>query len=396
MPRATVLVVALLAACSSARADTTLNPPTIDTLPGGIVRVTNKGPTAWLDTNGVKLVLERTIEPAEGTAGEIGKPGSLTADAEGNVYLMQTSPTVIKVYGPDGTWRRDIGRDGDGPGEFRSGMFGIYRDTLFVQDPNNTRLTIFRTSGEFVSSAKSQCCWWTSDFPVFADGSIGIMGPGVGEGSRGALFVTHLNGVVSDTMPIPIRDPTDDDAWRVTLKQGTSTSMMAMPIPLRPQPWTAWLANKSQVGGEGSRYEFAITRLTGDTVRTFTAPFTPVSITTAQRDSIYEDVVSNVVAQWRDALRAVAKKDQIPTTWPPWTRPKVDGQQRIWIGRPGAKGDVTTLDVFTSDGILLGSVPAPTTKILDGYWTADHVYLVDSNDEGLPVIRVYRITEVAS
>src|SRR5690606_3453632 len=103
------------------------------------------------------------------------------------------------------TWLRNIGREGDGPGEFRNGMFGIAGDKLFVQDPNNTRLTVFDTAGTFLQSAPSQCCYWTNNFPTFSDGTIGIMGsaPAGAEDQGGAMYVTQLDGTVVDTIIFP-------------------------------------------------------------------------------------------------------------------------------------------------------------------------------------------------
>jgi sugar lactone lactonase YvrE len=40
-------------------------------------------------------------------------------DAEGNIYLLDMQLAEIKVFSPDGEYLRTIGREGEGPGEFR-------------------------------------------------------------------------------------------------------------------------------------------------------------------------------------------------------------------------------------------------------------------------------------
>ncbi len=40
-------------------------------------------------------------------------------DGEGNVYLLDRQLSHVEVFGPDGRHRRTLGREGDGPGEFR-------------------------------------------------------------------------------------------------------------------------------------------------------------------------------------------------------------------------------------------------------------------------------------
>jgi hypothetical protein len=385
-----LLAALVVAACATGESQSSLNPPTFDTLPGGIVQVTNSGPTAWADTSGWRLVLEREIIPDEGSPGEIGNPRALAAGDDGTIYLLQQAPVTIKVYGPDGTWLRDIGRDGDGPGEFRDGMFGVVRDTLFVQDPNNSRFTTFTAAGAFVAATPSQCCWWTSRFPIFEDGTVGIIGS-LPEGQGGAYFVTRMDGTVVDTIPLPGEAATPDEMWKVTRKSGNNTSVMGMNIPLKPTTQMAWFPIRRRVGGRTSEYALAVIHGTDDTLRRFTAPPRTITISEAERDSIFEQEIERLSEEWREAFREVATKSQIPTTWPAWSGVAVDRASRIWVGRPGARGAVTTLDVFTPDGILLGSVPAPDPNILNGYWTASRIYLRDETEEGLPRIRVFRI-----
>lgn len=386
----------LLAGCSLSAKDAALATAKIDTLPGGIVQVTNSGPTKWADTSGWKLVLEREIIPEEGSPGEIGDPRTVVAGEDGTIYLLQKAPTTIKVYGPDGQWLRNIGRDGDGPGEFRDGMFGIARDTLFVQDPNNSRFTTFATNGTFITAKPSQCCWWTSRFPVFGDGTVGIIGQlndtsKAGNGGGGAFYITRMDGSVVDTIKFKNEPPDPNDNWVITLKQGNSTSMMSMGIPLRPSGQSAWLPDRHKVAGSTSDYTLSVLTTKDDTVRRFSAPAPVITITEAERDSIFEAEVAKVGKQWEKSVREIAKPSQLPTTWPKWSGVAVDRASRIWVARPGPKGAASILDVFTPEGVLLGSVPAPDPKILEGFWTSSRVYLRDETPDGLPRIRVFRI-----
>lgn len=387
---------ALLTGCALSAKDAALATAKIDTLPGGIVQVTNSGPTRWADTSGWRLVLEREIIPEEGSPGEIGNPRTVVAGEDGTIYLLQKAPTMIKVYGPDGTWLRNIGREGDGPGEFRDGMFGISRDTLFLQDPNNTRFTTFTTAGTFITSKPSQCCWWTSRFPVFGDGTVGIIGqlPDTtkgGNGGGGAFYITRMDGSVVDTIKFKNEPPDPNDSWTITMKQGNSTSMMSMGIPLHPAGESAWLPDRHKVSGRTSDYTLSITTTKEDTVRRFSAPAPVITITEAQRDSIFEAEVAGVGKDWEKAVREIAKPSQLPTTWPKWSGVAVDRASRIWVARPGTKGAASILDVFSPEGVLLGSVPAPDPKILEGFWTSSRVYLRDETPDGLPRIRVFRI-----
>ena len=380
-----------LAACSAGDGKVALNKPTFDSLPGGVVRVTNTGPTEWADTSGWRLVEERTISGDEGTPGELTDISGIAADAAGNVYVMQRKPAVIKAYGPDGAWLRDIGREGSGPGEFESGMFGIIGDTLFVQDSNNSRLTTFLTSGQFLSSYRSQCCWWASRFPIFDDGTVGILGPPPDSTARGGVYLTRMNGTVVDTILMPKQDDDLAGLWTVTRKFGNNTSMMARNVPLRPSDESAYLRIGGRVTGNTATYQLAITDLDSDTLRLFSASAPSVTIDDAQRDSIYEAEIDDAGEQWRDAFREVAKKADIPGSWPVWSEVNVDGRGRIWVARPGARGKFSYLDVFSSEGVLLGSLVAPPKFEFGGRWVGDRLYLQSETEEGLPLVRVFRV-----
>jgi hypothetical protein len=320
------------------------------------------------------------------------------ASEGGTIYWLMRSPSVIKAYAADGNWLRNIGREGDGPGEFRDGMFGIAGDKLFIQDPNNTRLTVFDTSGSFLQSAPSQCCYWTNNFPIFGDGTVGIMGPAPANdnGQGGALYVTRLDGTVVDTIVFPPSEPNPAGYWTVTMTRGNNTSRMMMSIPLQPSDYTRYRNDRTVVRGNTAAYTLALTDLQGDTTRVFTAPATQVAITVAQRDSIYGDVVENMSEQWRDAVKATAKPADIPTTWPLWTSVASDPTGHVWVARPNPAGGPNLLDVFTPAGVLLGSVAAPANDVMNGYWTRDRLYVRGETDEGYPKISVYRIERQGS
>ena len=46
----------------------------------------------------------------------------ITSDGQGNFYLLDSQLSEIKVYSADGEYIRTIGREGEGPGEFRAGF----------------------------------------------------------------------------------------------------------------------------------------------------------------------------------------------------------------------------------------------------------------------------------
>ena len=150
------LLAMLLASCGGARA-TTLSRAVTDTLPGGIVRVMSSGPTAWTDSTGARLVGEGRFQGQDGTPAELGEPGSIAVDDAGRIYVADRKPAGIKVFTPDGKLVRVIGREGEGPGEFRVGFIAVRGAHLVLHDPQLARTSVWDTSGTFQKSWHSSC-----------------------------------------------------------------------------------------------------------------------------------------------------------------------------------------------------------------------------------------------
>lgn len=394
MPKATraLAAIALLAACSRADARTGLGEPVIDTLEGGVIQVTNTAPTAWSDTNGWKLVAERIIKPAEGSAGELSHVSGLAADAAGNVYVMQEQPVRISVFGPDGNYLRDIGREGDGPGEFRFGMLGIVGDTLFVQDPNNSRFTTFLTDGTFLASHTSQCCVFTSTLTVLRDGRALILGPSPSGEGRWAWYPTRMDGTVTDTLLAPAERPDEAaDYWRVERRSGQNHSIRTVSIPMRPSDQAEIRPGGEVVRGRTDAYRLVLGESFEDSTRIVIGTAPTLGVTDAQRDSAYRATLDAQRDDWHDAFAEIAKVSDIPGTWPVWTAMAIDRDDNIWVALPGERGEYTRMQVFNPDGVLLGDVPGVGSAPFSGIWTRTHLYAGDEDENGLPMIRVYRI-----
>ncbi len=86
-------------------------------------------------------------EPLDGLWG----PRDLALTGDGLVYVADTGNKRIRVYATDGTWQRDIGRGGDGPGELDepSGLALHPDGRLFVADAWNRRIVVFSKDGNF-------------------------------------------------------------------------------------------------------------------------------------------------------------------------------------------------------------------------------------------------------
>ena len=76
----------------------------------------------------------------------------------GSVAIADADAREIRIFGPTGEYKHKVGRDGAGPGEFRTlSAAGLLGDTLWVVDGIQQRSTFFSLDGKLLttSSAKS-------------------------------------------------------------------------------------------------------------------------------------------------------------------------------------------------------------------------------------------------
>jgi DNA-binding beta-propeller fold protein YncE len=77
-------------------------------------------------------------------------PRDVKIGPDGNVYVADTGGKRIRVYAPDGTFLRDIGRGGSGIGEVSEPVglaFNPISGELYVAESWNKRIQVFDLSG---------------------------------------------------------------------------------------------------------------------------------------------------------------------------------------------------------------------------------------------------------
>ncbi|MEM9667058.1 MAG: 6-bladed beta-propeller, partial [Bacteroidota bacterium] len=99
---------------------------------------------------GIKIGLEDGSTPLEAEA-LLGKPARVATSSARIVYVVDNMTTSVKSYTPEGQFIREIGREGEGPGEFgRIGcIFLDAEDHLYVSDPDANKFERFNANGDY-------------------------------------------------------------------------------------------------------------------------------------------------------------------------------------------------------------------------------------------------------
>jgi len=158
-----------------------------------------------------------TSQIGQRAGGVMRFPQSIAIGPDGSVYVADQSSSVIQVFGPDGSFRREVGRAGTRPGELTSvGAIAVASDnTLFVADGAN-RIDRFDASGKLMHS-------------------FGSRGTGVGEfnfGKGGGNDAPAGGGLVTSGNLLFVSDSLNNRLQRFNL-DGTGATEIVPPGRLR-------------------------------------------------------------------------------------------------------------------------------------------------------------------
>ncbi|TVP60117.1 MAG: hypothetical protein EA351_00980 [Gemmatimonadales bacterium] len=108
--------------------------------------------------------------------GFVGRPRSLARLSDGRFLLADFHEgDRIKIYGPDGTYQRSVGRRGEGPGEYGSvaSITRLAGDTIEVYDDAsfNDRITILTSDFQVVETRRTGLPTGPRTMTTLSDGS---------------------------------------------------------------------------------------------------------------------------------------------------------------------------------------------------------------------------------
>ncbi|HEY4101782.1 MAG TPA: hypothetical protein VGM20_12990 [Gemmatimonadales bacterium] len=355
--------------------------PVRDTVDHHIVRVTNPGPTSWSDTNGWKLTYERTIQPADDSPGMLEHPAGISLLGDGRLVEWDSKTPGINVYDVHGALVRKIGRDGEGPGEFRRNEVGLLRDTIVVDDIHLARITVFTIDGRLIRTMRAPCC---DGFPVAVD-QRGRAILHVTTNLRGA-FTSHwarvpLGGGSADTIPSPVAAPPLQ--WTVHSEHGEAVFR----VPFAGQTTMAFQQDGSMIYGATDRAEWLRSSDGRDTTLIIRiSGLVPRPVPAVNRDSLF-----HLYTDHNEALRAVAHESDLPRTYPLWREIGTDDRGDFWIMLGSYFTPITGFAVVDRNGAFLGIVPSPFRAASYVSWSGDRVAVADIDDNDVPRVRIFRI-----
>jgi sugar lactone lactonase YvrE len=362
---------------------------TIDTLPGGAVRVHSPATGTWKPGEEWKLVEELRIGSAEAEGPELfGDVVALEVDALGRIYVLESQAKEVRVFDARGAHVRTFGREGGGPGEFEqpAGLMWDPQGRLWIVDPQNARFSLFDTAGVFLTSHRRP--GGASVFPW----------PG-GMDSRGTLydvaFVPREDGRPSFTLVRMDASMQPADTFRLPDRDGPvfeirhdNGSRMLAGVPFAPG-----LVWRRDPGGDvwvgtSDRYSIARVSFEGDTLRVVERDYEPVPVTAAERDTAVGRL------KWFTGQGGKVDASRIPGEKPAYGRVYPDEAGYLWVSPSSPEAaEGTALDVFDPEGRYLGQVRfGVELRAIDPFLVrGDRLYVVETDEMEVPYVVRYRI-----
>jgi hypothetical protein len=399
MTHRTIITSCLVAVCATACAERepgddaeTTRITVGDTM---IVRSSKAG--LWGDS--AVLVEEMVIGVLEGAEEyQFGRVSDLALDAHGGLYIFDGQAPALRYYDSRGRFLRQLGREGQGPGEYQNASLGVVvRKTdgrVVMRDPRNMRLNVYEPDGSPSDS-------WSVASGLFSPRST-ILGP------DDHLFLKILTGWPEENKPWPF-------ALLHLNERGEVVDTLLPPeLPNEPEEGGGvfyvakeWDLSPSGgfVIGVNDRYRIEHHRPDGTILR-IERDIPQVPLSAGERGEF------EALQEWQ---RRTDNEDPPPVpSIKPYFRSLVVGEQgRIWVLRyveaqqgepvqrrspPGVEPppqttwfEPTAYDVFEPDGTFLGTVYVPRGIRLR-IFRGDHVWGTRSGEFYEPQVVRLRVS----
>ena len=366
-----ILILLLLSTCSSRGSDNFYSFQISEENSITIVETTG-GPKFNQPLFTYEEIITLTDDPSDPES-ILFRPGEYTIDHRGFFYLVDSGNARIAVFDSKGKYLDQIGKEGEGPGEFqRINLLRLDNDILTVFDNSLQRTTLFSTDGALLDMYKT---------------------PGT---SSRVSWVERMSdgGVIRELYPEFSNEPEDPlydyTARRIVITTATGDTSCDI-----ESPWIPWgFEVRLEAGNGAHRMEFTgnsqllyypsqgILSSTGvDPVLTWYDfhgnPFKiiklaipPQRVTAAERENVFETLQENF-ARYGDRrgppgmVEATLKAFRIPDRKAFWEDVKSDDAGYYWLQIPEPLQDVndargTLCMVLSPEGEYLGNTRWPS------------------------------------
>jgi hypothetical protein len=346
-------------ACGDARDSADIG-VSYDTI-AGVEHVISTGRGAWTDEEGTWSLDETGVVAIGAVDGPdeyvFGQISGVVVDGERRIHVADPQALEIRVFSPEGEFLRRVGRDGEGPGEFRhiSGL-ALAPDGIAALDGSLGRVTVFGLSGDVVRSFRLLRSYMILEHyaamgfdPAGRFFDRARLSMTIGTDSVGAITYDPA-GAVADTAILAVI-PMD----QVTIERN-GVPMMSIPRPFAPRPSLAFGPEGNVYLARGGEYRIDVFSPAGDSLRAIRREVQAPAVGEAERDS----ALAVIADRFESAGQRMPPGIELPARKPVVSRLIVDVLGNLWVlHQPVAGADRFEWSVHDANGHFLGTVTTP-------------------------------------
>lgn len=292
---------------------------------------------------------------------------TIRADDNGNIYVLDGKAQLVKVFDKSGKYLRNIGRKGQGPGEYSlpSGLHIISENEIMVSSITR-RLSFFSLSGKFLRQVNNS----PDPFP-FPDSSGNYIIRTRDRSDEGKI-VTDLKKLNSDLELMYLIGKLEVASTFGQKKRSAFSTLLYFTV----------LTDDSVVWGINNDYQLTIVDPGGNLVRKIQKEFEPTTVT--------EEYKKDYLKRTEDTSRSLGISYEFPEHYPIFRSISTDDQGRIIVGIFESDTENNNLfDVFDSEGRYVAKIAMKNNPV---YWKKGKLYSIEEDDEGFQTVKRYKVT----
>jgi endonuclease/exonuclease/phosphatase family metal-dependent hydrolase len=331
--------------------------------------------------------------------------------SDGDLVVADLGTHSVRLFAPDGTFKRVIGGPGQGPGEFQSPsqVFIGDQDSIFVWDREAWRVSSFDAEGAFAGVRSYPLAQITkaTAAPLYPKSAILLPNrdilvsliekasvKGLKEGSREARFRPGSGALrVSADMQSVDTLMFFGDLEQVTVSAPWGDWAMAPPLARQPSFAVDGTGGRVCIGDQSASGVTCFAEDGTETSIEWSASPLPLGDDEAEiatwRDAAYASLGAKVSA---DDMRGLLAEVPMPTERPPYTDLHLAPSGELWVTH-GPVGEFVEYFLFDRAGASLGAVQAPNARLLSV--GQDHLLTVRVDEMGIQRLEMYEMTSSA-
>ncbi|MFC1529137.1 6-bladed beta-propeller [Gemmatimonadota bacterium] len=320
-------------------------------------------------------------------------------DEDDYIYVADSGNNRIAVFDPEGNYVRQFGREGEGPGEFRSLRIQSLDDgVISIWDSRLRRATLYRTDGTYLETItplqERSLTGLQRDenanlFIFFAFGSVQDGYHVIGNGIR--VYSASGDTLCEVITPAIITSFTiqTDDAF------GTAT------VPYCGKPEALLLRSGEILISTGMEPRIALYNLSGEIVREVRVDLEVQPITDTEKRAtqsrMRQDAEKDPNEQNRAFDRAMAESVKYPDHKAFWTLIHEDSDGYMWLSwstNPYNRSEEVHYRLLSPEGEYLGETVTPTTS--GQFQQGRYLTRINNEETGQRVPTIFSIRPIAA